>query len=166
MVHVMSKIPKTRLRRYQRGAETVEFMVTFLLFVLVMFLIVDFAITVYDRGTVVNAAREGNRQASLFWIDPVLFDPLDPTQNQRFKRSMVDTVMTWTENNLLIDPNMSGINLTLQINNANMTTPTQTVSEGDVVSVDLQYGHNYIGLGVLAGATDPVLTSQSGLGVE
>ena len=162
----MLKIPKTKLRRHQRGAETLEFMLTFLLFILVLFMIVDFAIAIYDRGTVVNAAREGNRQASLFWIDPVLFDPLNPSQNQLLKRAMVDSVMTWTENNLIIDTDASGLNLTLQINNANMSGSTQPITEGDVVTIDLQYAHNFIGLVGLAGATDPVLTTQTGLGVE
>jgi len=162
----MLKLPKIKSRKHQRGAETVEFMITFLLFLLVLFMIVDFAIAIYDRGTIVNAAREGNRQASLFWVDPLLFDPLTPNQNQLLKRSMVDTVMTWTENNLLIDPDASGINLTLQINAADMVGATDTISEGDVVSVDITYAHNFIGLTGLAGATDPVLTTQTGLGVE
>jgi hypothetical protein len=35
-----------------------------------------------------------------------------------------------------------------------------------VVSVDITYAHNFIGLTGLAGATDPVLTTQTGLGVE
>ena len=141
-------------------------MITTLLFVLVFFMIVDVAIAVYDRGTMVNAAREGNRQASLFWIDPVLFDPLNPSQNQLLKRSMVDSVMTWAENNLVIDPDTSGLNLTLQINAADMTGATQAVSEGDVVTVDIQYDHTYIGLAGLSGAADPVLTTGTGLGVE
>jgi len=159
-------IPRCKSRRSQRGAETVEFLVTFVFIVLVMFMIVDFAITVYDRGAVVNAAREGNRQASLYWVDPPLWDNLTPNQNQRLKRSMVDTIMTWTETNLLIDPDSSGLNLTLQINDTDMSGATQVVSPDDLVNVGIQYAHNYIGLTALAGATDPILTTQTGLGVE
>ena len=162
----MLKNQKKTLRRHQQGAETIEFMLTFILFILVFFMIVDFSIAMYDRGTVVNAAREGNRQASLYWIDPLLFDPLNPSQNQLLKRSMVDSVMTWTENNLLIDTDASGVNLTLQINNTDMAGATQPVSAGDVVTIDIQYAHGFIGLTGLAGATDPVLTTQTGLGVE
>ena len=162
----MLKIPNNKLPRSQRGAETVEFLLTFLLFFLVFFMIVDFAITIYDRGTVIDAAREGNRQASLFWIDPLLFDPLNPSQNQLLKRSMVDSVMTWTENNLLLDPGSSGLNLTLQINGANMAGTTLPISEGDVITLDLQYAHSFIGLAALSGATAPILRTLSGLGVE
>ena len=141
-------------------------MLTFLLFMLVFFMIVDFAIALYDRGAINNAAREGSRQASLFWVDPDLFDPETPDQNQLLRKTMVTSVMTWVENNLLIDPGSSGLNLTLQINSIDMTTATESVSDGDLVSVSIQYPHSYIGLSALSGTTDPTLLTQSALGVE
>jgi Flp pilus assembly protein TadG len=156
----------SRGREGQSGAETVEFMLTFLLFMLVFFMIVDFAIALYDRGAINNAVREGSRQASLYWVDPDLFDPETPDQNQLLRKTMVTSVMTWAENNLLIDPTSAGLNLTLQINAVDMATATESVSDGDLVSVSLQYPHSYIGLSALAGTSDPTLASQSAMGVE
>ena len=54
--------------RRQQGAETVEFMITLLLFFAVFLMIIEFAIVTYDRGTINNAVREGSRQASLYWV--------------------------------------------------------------------------------------------------
>ena len=157
---------KSRCRKKQQGAETVEFMITLLLFLLVFFMIVDFAIAIYDRGTIINAAREGSRQSTLFWVDPSLFDPTTPDQNQLLKKTMVTSVMTWAETNLLIDPDSAGLNLTLQINSVDMINATEPVLDGDLVSVDIQYPHSYIGLTVLAGATNPVLATQAAQTVE
>jgi Flp pilus assembly protein TadG len=152
--------------RHQQGAETVEFMLTLLLFLFVFFMIVEFAIVTYDRGTINNAAREGARQASLYWIDPVLFDPETPLENQRLKRSMVDTVMTWAEQ-ILIDPASAGLDLTLQVDGADMAGSSVSVGSSSTVSVDIGYGHQYIGLQSF-GATSAGLTlsTQSGAGVE
>jgi len=151
--------------RYQNGAETVEFAVTLLFFFIVFFMIIDFAIAMYDRGTMVNAARDGSRQGSLYWVDPVLFDPLTPLQNQRLKRSMVDTVVTWNEN-LLIDPGGSGLTADLQINMTSMTGATAIVTTNDLVSVGINYPHQYIGLTGLLGVSGLTLTTQSAQGIE
>ena len=161
-------IPLVKSRRHQKGAETVEFALTLLLFLLVFFMIVDFAIAMYDRGTIINAARDGTRQASLYWVDPVLFDPETPSQNQRLKRAMVDTVMTWTENNLLIDPGGAGLTATLQINATTVTSATEPVfvSTDDLVSVNVNYPHEFLGLVSLTGVSNPTLVSQSAMGVE
>jgi hypothetical protein len=153
-----------RLR--QRGAETVEFMLTFLLFLLVFFMIIDFAIALYNRGTVINASREGVRQASLFWIDPPLFDPLTPATNQLLKRSMVESVITWTETNLLIDPQGVGQTLTLQLNTVEIFDPTLPVSSTDVVTVDVNFPHSFLVITGMTGIEGPNLASSETLGVE
>ncbi len=152
--------------RTQQGAETIEFMITFLLFLLVFFMIIDFAIALYNRGTVINASREGGRQASLFWVDPDLFDPTTPEQNQRLKRAMPDSVMSWTASNLLIDPDRGGLAMTLRINGTEMLGATQQVSSVDQVSVDVTYPHNYLVISAFAGVTGLPLTSSFTLGVE
>lgn len=139
---------------------------TLLMFFVVFFMIVDFAITLYDRGTVINASRMGSRQASLYWVDPLLFDPTTPNQNQLLKRAMVDSVMTWTESRLLIDPGSAGLNMNLQINAIDMANTVEHISAGDVVSVDILYSHTFIGLSSLIEAIAPTLTSQAALGVE
>jgi hypothetical protein len=153
-------------KKKQRGVETVEFMLTLLLFLLVFFLIVDIAIALYNRGAIVNASREGARQASLFWVDPLLFDPTTPSQNQLLKRSMVDSVMTWTETSLLVDPEAAGLTMTLQVNAMEMLDPTQPVSSTDVASVDISFPHSYLVVTALTGVAGPNLSSAETLGVE
>jgi hypothetical protein len=153
-------------RQNQRGAETVEFMITLLLFLLVFFVIIDFAIALYNRGTVINASREGARQASLFWIDPSLFDPTTPELNQLLKRSMVESVITWTETNLIIDPQATGQTMTLRVNGVEMVDPTRHVRSTDRVSIDVAHAHNYLVITPLIGVEGPDLASTETLGVE
>jgi hypothetical protein len=162
----MKKIAPKVGRPRQRGAETVEFMITLLLFLLVFFMIIDFAITMYNRGTVINASREGARQASLYWVDPLLFDPMTPASNQLLKRSMVESVMTWTETNLLIDPQAVGQTMTLQLNAVEMVDPTLPVSSDDVVTVDVNFPHSYLVITAMTGVEGPNLASSETLGVE
>ena len=157
---------RTVEKKRQRGAETIEFILTLMLFLLVFFMIIDFAIAIYNRGTVVNASREGARQGSLYWIDPLLFDPTTPEQNQLLKRLMVESVMTWTQNNLLIDPAGSPLTLTLRINSADTANPLEHVSGSDIVSVDLLYPHNYLVLTTLSGVESPYLRSTTAFGME
>jgi hypothetical protein len=161
-----NKIGLKGAKQQQRGAETVEFMLTLLLFLLVFFLIVDVAIALYNRGTVINASREGARQASLFWVDPLLFDPTTPELNQLLKRSMVESVMTWSETNLLIDPEAVGQTMTLRVNAAEMVDPACHVSSNDVVSVDVSHPHSYLVITALSAVEGPNLTSTETLGVE
>jgi hypothetical protein len=161
-----ASISMLRGKRRQHGAETVEFMLTLFLFLFVFVMIIDIAITLYDRGSIINASREGTRQASLYWVDPDLFDPTTPLSNQLLKRSMVDSVMTWTEDNLLIDPQDAGLTMTLQINGTDMPGATAHISTSDVVSVDIAYPHSYILLTGFSGVAAPSLTSRTALGVE
>lgn len=156
----------TRSRHAQQGAETVEMLITFPLFLLVFIMIIDFAITVYDRGTLIDASRVGSRQASLYWVDPALSDPETPEQNQLLKRLMVESVMTWSETRLLVDPADAGVSMTLKVNAVSMNSSTEAVSAGDVVSVGITYPHSYIGLSNLTGVSGPSLTAQTGQGVE
>jgi hypothetical protein len=162
----MSKRTIVRSKRKQRGAETVEFMLTLFLFLFVFVMIIDVAVAMYDRGTIINASREGARQASLYWVDPLIFDPTTPELNQLLKRSMVDSVMTWTEANLLIDPEDAGLTMALQINALDMPGATAHVSSSDVVSVDILYPHSYILLTGFSGVAGPSLRSITALGVE
>jgi hypothetical protein len=163
---VTKKIGLKGSRQRQRGAETIEFMLTLLLFLLVFFLIIDIAIAFYNRGTVINASREGARQASLYWIDPLLFNPLTPSSNQLLKRSMVESVMTWTETNLLIDPEVVGLTMTLSINAVEIVDPTHHVSSTDVASVEVSFPHSYLMTTTLTGVEGPSLASTTAFGVE
>ena len=163
-----------RVNRYQRGAETVEFMLTLLLFLFVFFMIIEFAVVTYDRGTLNNAARMGSRQASLYWADPICFDTLKPLENQRMKPLMVTSVMTWTDQNVLIDPASTGLNSVLQVNGANMTLDADCangiddviVLPPDIVSVGIDHAYQSIGLAGFVSAFAPTLGSFSSAGVE
>lgn len=155
-----------RSLRRQLGAETVEFMITLLLFFTVFLMIIEFAIVTYDRGTINNATREASRQASLYWVDPALFDPFTPETNQRVKRVMVDSVTTWTRNNLLIDPGGSGLAVTLNVNGTALASGTQAVSTDDQVLVNVTYNHQFLALQSLLSSASFSLNSQSGAGVE
>jgi hypothetical protein len=163
---VMTTPSIARCKRRQRGAETVEFMLTLLLFLFVFVMIIDIAIAMYDRGTVINASREGARQASLYWVDPLIFDPTTPELNQLLKRSMVDSVMSWTKDNLLIAPQDTALEMALQINSVEMLGATEHVSTNDVVSVDIHYPHSFILLTAFSGVAGPSLRSRTALGVE
>ncbi|MEJ2692312.1 MAG: TadE/TadG family type IV pilus assembly protein [Candidatus Thiodiazotropha sp.] len=162
----MPKPSIVRCKRRQRGAETVEFMLTLFLFLFVFVMIIDIAITMYDRGAVINASREGARQASLYWVDPQIFDPTTPELNQLLKRSMVDSVMSWTEDTLLIDPQDAGLMTSLRINASEMLGATEHISTSDVVSVDISYPHSFVLLTAFSGVAGPLLRSRTDLGVE
>ena len=141
-------------------------MLTLLLFLFVFVMIIDIAIAIYNRGAIINASREGARQASLYWVDPLLFDPTTPEQNQLLKRSMVDSVMTWTEQNLLIDAEAVGLTVTLQVNATNMLNATEHVTSTDLVSVDIHYPHHYAALTSFTGLEGPFISASTSLGVE
>ena len=167
MMNKIASIHMVRCKTRQRGAETVEFMLTLLLFLFVFVMIIDIAVAMYDRGAVINASREGARQASLYWVDPELFDPTTPESNQLLKRAMVDSIMTWTEDSLLIDPQDTGLNMTLEI------TPAPLIKDGypiisttNVVRVGVNYPHSYILLTGFSGVDGPLINASTTLGVE
>ena len=166
-------------KRRQKGGETVEFMLTLLFFLFVFFMIIEFAVLTYDRGSMNNAARFGSRQASLYWVDPICFSEFTPLINQRLKPDMVDTVMTWTNQNLLIVPGATSLSTALQVNGTNVsaspcshpdgttsTKASQAVLPTDITTVDIDYDHRYIGLAAFVPSTGVVMNTQSGAGVE
>ena len=156
-----------------------EFMLTLLFFLFVFFMIIEFAIVTYDRGTMNNAARLGARQASLYWVDPTCFEETRPQTNQRLKPAMVDTAMTFIEGNWLINPGPTGLNTTLRHNGSTFSAaglcytsgPTSSevsipVRPEDVTSIDINYAHEYLGLSGFVASTGLGLRSRSGAGVE
>ena len=164
------------LKRRQQGAHTVEFMLTLMLFLLVFLTVIEFAIVVYDRGTVNNTVRWGSRQASLFWIDPndlqLLEDGTIFTVPPRTKHAFVDSVRVWTEQNLLIDPSNLGMNVAMQVVEADgsitdvtIADPVADVSNVATVRVDVDYAHQYLAIAGF-GFVGLALDSQSSAGME
>ena len=160
-------------RRYQKGAETVEFAITLLFFLLVFLMVIEFAIVVYDRGTVNNAARWGARQASLFWVDPADLQSLEDgtiyVVPPSIKRAFVDSVMAWTENNVLIDPSTLGLSVSMQAamdggsSAPNLTSAVIDMTDVAAITVDIDYAHQYL---ALTGFVGLGLNNRSSAGME
>lgn len=169
----VSEMNKRHLKigRYQQGAETVEFMITLLIFMFIVIMIIEFAILTYDRGAMGNAARMGTRQATLYWADPALFNPTTPLANRRLKPQMVQSVMDWVENNVLIDTGNSGLtpSLLLDATVVDLTSSVPVVVPTVVdtaVTVNVGYAHQYIALSGFIPAAGPTMNTQSASRVE
>ena len=103
---------RTGLRSLKRqaGAEMVETIVTMLFFFIILLLIIDFAILLFDRGTLAEASRIGARQASLYWIYPddtsantaCPYDDLHPVQTVCMQEAMIVTAVDLYRNNILL----------------------------------------------------------------
>ena len=161
------------LERRQRGAETVEFVLTLLFFLFVFFMILEFAVLTYDRGTVNNAARDASRRASLYWVDPAQFNPTTPLSNQRINPNTVRDFVQWTEDNLVIDPASSGLTRTLSVGTDSIDISPSTGGLADVVVrpneaviLDIDYAHQYLWLSGFVPSTGLGLNTDSGASVE
>lgn len=86
-------------KKRQAGAEMVEFILTLLFFFIVLFMIIDFGILMYEKGTLTDAARVGARQGSLYWINPddtAAYCPYNnrtPRDNVCMKEEMIITAV-------------------------------------------------------------------------
>jgi Flp pilus assembly protein TadG len=157
-----------RSKRKQHGAETVEFLLTLLLFFVVFFMIIDYAITMFDKGTIINAARVGARQGSLYWVDPEDYDPTNPLDNIRMKESMVDTALDYFIDNVLINPGNQTVRKSVALDDGTAVAVNEIVHSmsGRSVTVRLNYPHRFIGLTGLLGVDAPTLQAQTGANAE
>jgi len=64
--------------RNEKGATAVEFALVFPLFIVLIFLIIEFSIVLYDKALVTHAAREAIRSCSVLDLDES-GDPVTPT---------------------------------------------------------------------------------------
>jgi hypothetical protein len=146
------------------GGETVEVLITLVLFFLLVLTIIEFSIVVFDKGVVASAARVGARQGSLYWIDPSNYDPDDSKNNIRIRESMISSAVDQYLD-VLIQPHATGASpqYSAQGFNKNGAAASATFDEntlpevycdqglcaGDAdVAVAIQY--NYDGAGVTA----------------
>ena len=156
-------------RKYQGGAETVEFAITLMLWFTVFFLIIDIAVAFYDKGAIVNAARYGARQGGLYWVDPdpLVYDETDPQGNHGMKEAMISTAVNYLTSNTVITP--SGSSVVPVVNLDGLTVAPNAVvmriadQQGNVA---LSYTHSYIGLTGLLGAVGLTLDASTGFDME
>ena len=90
-----------RSRKRQVGAEMVEFALTLFLWFTVFVLVIDMAIGTYDKGAVINAARDAARQGSLYWVDPSNYSDTTPIDNKRIKTSMITTAVEYWDGTVI-----------------------------------------------------------------
>lgn len=147
-------------KKRQIGAEMVEFIVMLLFFFIVLFIIIDFAILVFNKGTLIEASRIGARQGSLFWIDPSNYD-MDPTdalavrRNIRMKEAMIVTAVDYYRDHILMkfasDTGTIGPDVYFQgmpSTDVSGSYPTRTFRDVSPypVGVDLCYPHHDLGV--------------------
>lgn len=84
--------------RRQRGSELVEFVILFPLTLFMVFALIEFSIAMFNYGVLIQAAREGAREGSLYWVDVTQITPdSDPAADQRISRAEVDRrIGDWT----------------------------------------------------------------------
>jgi len=155
-------------KKRQYGAETVEFLFTLLLFFTIFFMFVDFSITIFDKGTVINAARVGARQGSLYWVDPAVYDPTQPLANIRMKRSMVETALDYFLN-VLIKTESETVDRSRDCRLDDGTicpTPIVVGMGGRRLTVELDYPHYFFGLTGLTGVLGADLQAKTGANAE
>lgn len=91
--------------KFQRGGSMVEFAMTALVFFMLLFGTIDFALLTYDRGTLTRAANMAARQGSLYWVDVTNFDANapNPADNIMIDPQKITTVLDFF-GDLMINP--------------------------------------------------------------
>jgi hypothetical protein len=154
------------LRCRQAGAETVEFAVTLLIFFTVFMLIIDMAIAMYNKGAITNAARDGARQGSLFWMDPSAFNEADSSANLKLKESMISSAVNYWAGTV-INPGADAVGHVTSLNGtAVVANSIQPAVAGGQVAVTVSYPHDYIGITGLLGVLGMNLQAGAGHEVE
>jgi hypothetical protein len=161
----------TGSKKRQRGAETVELALTLVAFFIVFFMLVDYSVTMFDRGTFINATRVAARQGSLYWTDPDpnVYDPTQPLDNVRVKKSMIDTALSYYRA-ALITPGNDTVTSTCTLDDDTDCPSLMVGMGGRSLTVDLRYPddsqHSFIGLTGLLGVWAPNLQAQTGANAE
>ena len=146
--------------RRQAGAELVEFLITLLLFFILFFTIIDFSIAIYDKGTVVNAARVGARQGSLFWLDPFTYDPTTPLQNVRLQERLIDSAVD-AHLSLLLNPDGQEVSQVFTVD-GNALAEDEVVAGVSGAEIIVNLAYTYGGLTGVPGISGLTLRALTG----
>ena len=157
----------TGSKKRQRGAETVEFALTLVAFFIVFFMLVDYSITMFDQGTLINSACVAARQGSLYWTDPDpdVYDPTQPLDNIRMKRSMIDTALNYYLAALIKGGNDT-VTSTCTLDDGTDCPSLVVGMGGRSLTVDLSYPHSFIALSGFLGVEAPNLGAHTGANAE
>jgi hypothetical protein len=171
-VNLHTRIGQVGLRRRrgrQRGGETVEFALLAFFFFLLLFTIIDMSLVMFNNAVTNHAARYAAREGTLYWMIPdVNFDPHDPRGNICVKDEMIESVVDFYEDNILI-PTADGFS-TPQFDVVGAIRDDANdrwceVDDNDV-TVSLAYPHDYVILDGLLSLADINLQSDIGLITE
>ncbi|MEA3277444.1 MAG: TadE family protein [Pseudomonadota bacterium] len=156
-----------RSLKRQAGGEVLEFAITAALVFALLFGIIEFSVGMFDQGTLVNAARVGAREASLFWVDPENIDPDNPELNQRVKTSEVaDAIAAYTDDFLIAFFAEPSPEVQFQGQPIEDVADTFVVGPGDEVAVRLTLGYRPAVTAVLVDVLDLNLAAQAVMRVE
>lgn len=125
-------------RQRQWGGDTVEFALLAPLFFLLLFLILDMSILVYDQQVLNHAARYAARQGTLYWVDPADYDPTVPRENIRIRSDMIDSAVDYFFDNMLIKPSNQSVTKTIMFSEADISSAQ--------ISVRLSYPYDFLAL--------------------
>lgn len=156
-------------RGRQRGGETVEFALLAFFFFLLVFIIIDMSLVMFNNAATNHAARYAAREGSLYWMRSDLeFDAQDPRGNICVKDEMIESVVDFYEANILI-PTAEGFSEPqFEVVGAIRDDALGGWCEVDDndVTVTLAYPHDYVILDGLLSLAGINLQSDIGLVTE
>ena len=119
-----------RSLRRQAGGEVVEFALTLVLYFLILLLVINMAITMFNQGTVNAGARMGARNGSLYWRNPDA-DAAGVEGRPAIKEAVVDTAVEFYINKILLNFD-SDVDLTCTSDSDYLgcTVPAATLTDG------------------------------------
>lgn len=144
------KILSERKKENQKGASAVEFAIIALVFITLIFAIIEFALMVYNKQIITNSAREGARYGIVFRSEgqriPIT-DTTNPDTGQ-FTKGINTVVLNYCEN-LLISFGSSEpeINISRAHDNngtENIFTNTACEFSEDYLIVEVSYDYDFL----------------------
>lgn len=152
----------------QKGGETVEFALHAALVFLLFFGIIEFAIAMYDQGTMVHASRVGAREASLYWLDVTQITPeSDPGNDQRAKPSEIEAAVKTFSDRFLVS--FTGADAVVDIFHGGVrinNLATTVVGAQDTVRADVSLLYRAPVTAALAHLLDLNLSARAEMRVE
>jgi hypothetical protein len=156
-------------RGRQRGGETVEFALLAFFFFVLLFTVIDMSLVMFNNAATNHAARYAARQGTLYWmLSDNDFDESDPRGNICVKDEMIESVVEFYEDNILI-PTAEGFSPPeFDVVGAVRDDGNNRWCEvrDNNVQVSLAYPHDYVILDGLLSLAGINLQSDIGLNTE